>query len=62
MSIGMNLRNSKRMSCVVEACFHLVSGNYTDYLTTVSTDGVTGKAVAYCLLGFFDKTPVTPAT
>lgn len=40
MTVGINLRNQHRIGTVLQTAFHLISGNFGDFLTTISKDGV----------------------
>lgn len=40
MTVGIQLRNQKQLGFVLQTCFHLISGNFADFLSTVSKDGV----------------------
>jgi len=37
MSVSMNLRSAKRLRFVVEACYHMISGDYAQYLSEILT-------------------------
>lgn len=41
MSIGIHLRNQRRMTFVIEAAYHMTCGTYGDLLHSISTDGIT---------------------
>ena len=40
MSVGIHLRSQKRMSFVIDACYHMTCGDFEDFLHVVSADGV----------------------
>ena len=40
MSVGIHLRSQKRLSSVIDACYHMTCGDFEDFLNVVSADGV----------------------
>ena len=38
MSVGIHLRSQKRLSFVIDACYHMTCGDFEDFLHVVSAD------------------------
>lgn len=38
--IGMNVRDQRRLTLVVESAYHICCGDFQDYLQAISLDGI----------------------
>ena len=40
MTIGVNLRDQRRLTLVIESAYHLCCGDFQDFLQSISSDGI----------------------